>query len=57
MGISKHPSIVTMPKAEMPYPSILNFPEQKIPRYFPKTWENGFLKERSLTKMQRSNAE
>ena len=31
MGISKHPSVVAMPKAERPYPSILAFLSNRFP--------------------------
>lgn len=39
MGISKHPSIVTMPKAEKPYPSILAFLSRRFPAISPEIWE------------------
>lgn len=39
MGISKHPSVVTLPKAEKPYPSILSFLSMRFPAISRKTWE------------------
>jgi tRNA pseudouridine32 synthase/23S rRNA pseudouridine746 synthase len=39
MGISKHPSIVTMPNAEKPYPSILAFLSRRFPAISPEIWE------------------
>lgn len=39
MGISKHPSIVTMPKTEKPYPSILTFLSSRFPAISPEIWE------------------
>lgn len=40
MGISKHSSVVTMPKAEKPYPSILAFLCGRFPAISPETWES-----------------
>ncbi len=39
MGISTHPSVVTMPKAERPYPSILAFLCRRFPAISPEIWE------------------
>ena len=39
MGISKHPSIVTMPEAEKPYPSILGFLTGRFPSVPREIWE------------------
>lgn len=39
MGISKHPSVVTMPKAEKPYPSILAFLSKRFPAISREIWE------------------
>lgn len=39
MGISKHPSIVTMPKTEKPYPSILAFLSRRFPGISRDIWE------------------
>ena len=39
MGISKHPSVVTMPQAEKPYPSILSFLSGRFPAISRETWE------------------
>ncbi|NTW99765.1 MAG: pseudouridine synthase, partial [Geobacteraceae bacterium] len=38
MGISKHPSVVTMPEAEKPYPSILMFLCRRFPAISRDTW-------------------
>ena len=40
MGISKHPSVVTMPKTEKPYPSILAFLCRKFPAISRDIWES-----------------
>ncbi|MFZ2949971.1 MAG: pseudouridine synthase [Desulfuromonadaceae bacterium] len=39
MGISKHPSVVTMPETEKPYPSILAFLCGRFPAISTETWE------------------
>ena len=39
MGISKHPSVVTMPKAEKPYPSILAFLSGRFPAISREIWD------------------
>jgi len=39
MGISKHPSVVTMPLTERPYPSILFFLSKRFPAISQETWE------------------
>jgi tRNA pseudouridine32 synthase/23S rRNA pseudouridine746 synthase len=39
MGISTHPSVVTMPKTEKPYPSILAFLCTRFPAISRDTWE------------------
>jgi tRNA pseudouridine32 synthase/23S rRNA pseudouridine746 synthase len=39
MGISKHPSVVTMPKAEKPYPSIPGFLSRRFPSISREIWE------------------
>jgi tRNA pseudouridine32 synthase / 23S rRNA pseudouridine746 synthase len=39
MGISKHPSVVTTPKAEKPYPSILAFLNGRFPAISRELWE------------------
>jgi len=39
MGISKHPSVVTMPKTERPYPSILAFLSDRFPAISREAWE------------------
>ena len=39
MGISKYPSIVTMPIVEQPYPSILTFLQQRFPSVPIELWE------------------
>lgn len=38
MGISKHPSVVTLPKTERPYPTILAFLCRKFPAISQETW-------------------
>jgi tRNA pseudouridine32 synthase/23S rRNA pseudouridine746 synthase len=48
MGISKHPSIVTMPKAVMPYPSILAFLSRRFPAIPRETWETRIEKGKVL---------
>ncbi len=40
MGIAKHPSVVTMPETEKPYPSILTFLCRRFPAIPRDTWEN-----------------
>lgn len=39
MGISKHPSAITMPKTEQPYPSIPAFLCRRFPSVSAETWE------------------
>lgn len=39
MGISKHPSVVTMPRTEKPHPSILSFLSKRFPAISRETWE------------------
>ena len=39
MGISSHPSIVTMPKADKPYPSIIEFLIGRFPAISRESWE------------------
>jgi tRNA pseudouridine32 synthase/23S rRNA pseudouridine746 synthase len=39
MGISKYPSVVTMPKGEMPYPSIPGFLSRRFPAISQEIWE------------------
>ncbi|GFE60107.1 pseudouridine synthase [Geobacter sp. AOG2] len=39
MGISKYPSVVTMPKVGMPYPSILDFLSDRFPAIPGETWK------------------
>lgn len=43
MGISKHPSIVTMPKTEKPYPSILSFLSDRFPAISSEIWKKRIL--------------
>lgn len=38
MGISKHPSVVTMPKTDLPYPTILAFLSRRFPAISRETW-------------------
>jgi len=39
MGISKYPSVVTMPNREKPYPSVLDFLCARFPLIAPETWQ------------------
>jgi tRNA pseudouridine32 synthase/23S rRNA pseudouridine746 synthase len=39
MGISKYPSVLTMPKAEKPYPSITGFLSRRFPAISREIWE------------------
>ena len=48
MGISKHPSVVTMPKIERPYPSILSFLSAKFPAIPRDVWEIRILEGKVL---------
>ena len=43
MGISKHPSIVTMPQVAKPYPSILVFLSRRFPAISQEMWETRML--------------
>jgi len=38
MGIAKFPATVTMPKTQLPYPTILDFLETRFPRIDRETW-------------------
>jgi len=48
MGISKHPSIVTMPKTEKPHPSILSFLCIRFPAISREIWETRISEGRVL---------
>lgn len=48
MGISKHPSVVTMPECEKPYPSILSFLSGRFPAISRETWETRILEGKVL---------
>jgi tRNA pseudouridine32 synthase / 23S rRNA pseudouridine746 synthase len=48
MGISKYPSVVTMPKAEKPYPSILFFLIKRFPNIQPDSWKQRILEGKIL---------
>lgn len=48
MGISKHPSIVTMPEVEKPYPSILTFLSRRFAAISLETWEERILEGKVL---------
>lgn len=48
MGISKHPSVVTLPKAEKPYPSILSFLSTRFPAISRETWEKRISDEKVI---------
>ena len=43
MGMSKHPSVVTMPKIERPYPSIISFLSGRFPAIPRDIWEKRIL--------------
>ncbi|MFZ4855739.1 MAG: pseudouridine synthase [Desulfuromonadaceae bacterium] len=43
MGISTYPSVVTMPKADVPYPSILTYMSRRFPAISRDTWETRIL--------------
>lgn len=48
MGISYHPSIVTMPQTEKPYPTILAFLSRRFPAIAPEIWEQRLLEGKIL---------
>ncbi len=48
MGISKHPSIVTMPETEKPYPCILSFLSRRFPAIPEEIWEKRILEGKVL---------
>jgi tRNA pseudouridine32 synthase/23S rRNA pseudouridine746 synthase len=48
MGISKHPSRVSLPCIEKPYPSILDFLVQRFPRIGRALWEERLLEGKIL---------
>lgn len=48
MGISKYPSVVTMPKIERPYPSILSFMSNRFPFVCREDWEKRILEGKVL---------
>lgn len=48
MGISKHPSVVTLPKIERPYPSILSFLSGRFPAIPRDIWERRILEGKVL---------
>lgn len=48
MGISKHFSVVTMPRTEKPYPSILSFLTDRFPAISGETWERRISEGRVL---------
>lgn len=43
MGISKHPSVVTMPHIDTPYPCVLTFLSGRFPAISSDTWEQRIL--------------
>jgi tRNA pseudouridine32 synthase/23S rRNA pseudouridine746 synthase len=49
MAISLHPSIVTLPEIEKPYPSILDFLASKFPAIDRKTWKTRIQSGKVLT--------
>ena len=48
MGISKHPSVVTMPTAAKPYPSILSFLSMRFPAISREIWKKRILEGKVL---------
>ena len=48
MGISYHPSIVTMPQTEKPYPAILAFLSRRFPAISTEIWEQRMLEGKIL---------
>lgn len=48
MGLSKHPSVVTMPKTEKPYPSILTFLSGRFPAVSREIWVKRILEGKVL---------
>ncbi len=48
MGTAKHPSVVTMPAAEKPYPSIVEFLFRKFPNISQNRWAERILEGRVL---------
>ncbi|HXE96397.1 MAG TPA: pseudouridine synthase [Dongiaceae bacterium] len=53
MGISKHPSVVTMPKTERPYPTILAFLSGRFPAISYGTWEKRISEGKVLDENER----
>lgn len=53
MAISKHPSVVTMPQAEKPYPSILAFLSRRFPAISAEIWEKRISEGKVLDENQR----
>lgn len=52
MGLSKYPSIVRIPKAEKPYPTILEFLTERFPRIDTEVWRERILEEKVLDENQ-----
>lgn len=52
MGLSKYPSIVRMPKAEKPYPTILDFLTQRFPKIDTEVWRERILEGKVLDENQ-----
>jgi tRNA pseudouridine32 synthase / 23S rRNA pseudouridine746 synthase len=48
MGISRYPSIVTMPEADQPYPSLLQFLCKRFPSVEKETWSQRIAQEKVL---------
>jgi len=53
MGISKHPSVVTMPNTGKPYPSILTFLSRRFPAISSETWEKRIVEGKVLDENSR----
>lgn len=52
MGLSKYPSIVRMPEAEKPYPTILEFLTQRFPKIDKAIWQERILEGKVLDENQ-----
>ena len=53
MGISPHPSVVTMPLTEKPYPSVLAFLSKRFPAISQQVWEDRILAGKVLDEKSR----
>jgi tRNA pseudouridine32 synthase/23S rRNA pseudouridine746 synthase len=53
MGLSKYPSVVTLPKTDMPYPSLLAYLCRKFSAISQETWEQRILEGKVLDENSR----